>query len=185
MEKQPPLAIHLIFALLLALMFPFFITGAIEEYFTDTDLWSYRISCVGFGISTFYLLVWGMHNREDIDKEINRSLAAGDDITDYTVVLPAFHFGFFVLLCKNLAADGYFIYPKDATLWHWIFYGIDNTIRVVLMDIPEIYNIKYSKIYHNAEMFWASTLIFTYRLTLSIGLIKILVLTYKKVSRKA
>lgn len=90
----------------------------------------------------------------------------------------------FIAICYLLNGDGLrpliFIGSKNASLVDFSIFGIDNVLRVILWDVPEVYGIQAGPITHNTNNLYIATFVFMFRLLIGLSLIKMLILLARK-----
>jgi hypothetical protein len=68
----------------------------------------------------------------------------------------------------------YFVGSKNASIIDFSMFTVDNIIRVVFWDVPEIYGIAATSITHNTDNLGISSFIFLFRTLIGLSLIKML-----------
>jgi hypothetical protein len=94
---------------------------------------------------------------------------------------PLLFLASFFFLCRGLwdrFGDRVFVFVGDATDLRWALYVVDNFVGTVTLGAPVIFDWSWSEIDH-ADNLLASSLIFAFRLTLTLGLIKTILLGVK------
>ncbi len=93
----------------------------------------------------------------------------------------------FILICQYIwqtqGINGFPQVPERVNFFTWLLFGIDNILGVVLLDATEIYHITLSGVKY-VDTFWISTLIFTYRASLSVGLFATIFMNYKMLKER-
>jgi hypothetical protein len=139
---------------------------------------------LGFYILTMIImLVYGISSKE-LDQDIERDIARGKAGDFYLVGLPLMFLASYILLCRSVWSwfghGTYVNCPESASILTWLMYGCDGFLGIVLFDAPEAYGFKLTDI-TPVRQFWPATLAFSFKLALSIGLLKILFASIEKV----
>ena len=84
----------------------------------------------------------------------------------------------FAVICYLLNGfqPRFFIGTIDASIAEFSIFAIDNIIRVIFWDLPEVYGLAASPITHNVDSLIIATLVFLFRLLIGLSLIKMVVL---------
>ena len=84
----------------------------------------------------------------------------------------------FAVICYllNDAQTGLFVGSKNASLVDFSIFAVDNILRVVFWDLPEIYGISATRITHNVDNLPISTLVFLFRTLIGLSLIRMMIL---------
>ena len=84
----------------------------------------------------------------------------------------------FAVICYLLNGfqPRFFIGTTDASIVDFSIFAIDNIIRVIFWDLPEVYGLAASPITHNVDSLIIATLVFLFRLLIGLSLIKMVVL---------
>ena len=84
----------------------------------------------------------------------------------------------FPLICYflNGIEPRLFVGSSDASIFDFSAFAVDNIIRVVFWDIPEIYGISATAISHNVDNLMISSFIFLFRTLIGLSLLKMLLL---------
>jgi hypothetical protein len=84
----------------------------------------------------------------------------------------------FAVICYLLNGfqPKFFIGTTEASIVDFSIFAIDNIIRVIFWDLPEVYGLAASPITHNVDSLTISTLVFLFRLLIGLSLIKMVVL---------
>ena len=72
----------------------------------------------------------------------------------------------------NGTAPQYFVGSQNASIVDFSMFTVDNIIRVIFWDVPEIYGLAATKITHNTNNLGISTFIFLFRTLIGLSLIK-------------
>ena len=78
------------------------------------------------------------------------------------------------LAYKHFGSQVFSQVPADVSWLDWLAFGTDNFLRVVLMDIPEVYGIQISRLSHNTEQIVFSSIILAFRIVLAAFVLRIL-----------
>lgn len=84
----------------------------------------------------------------------------------------------FAVICYLLNGfqPQFFSGTTDASIVDFSIFAIDNIIRVIFWDLPEVYGLAASPITHNVDSLIISTLVFLFRVLIGLSLIKMVVL---------
>ena len=84
----------------------------------------------------------------------------------------------FAVICYLLNGfqPKFFIGTIDASIAEFSIFAIDNIIRVIFWDLPEVYGLAASPITHNVDSLIISTLVFLFRVLIGLSLIKMVIL---------
>lgn len=84
----------------------------------------------------------------------------------------------FAVICYLLNGfqPKFFSGTTDASIVDFSIFAIDNIIRVIFWDLPEVYGLAASPITHNVDSLIISTLVFLFRVLIGLSLIKMVVL---------
>ena len=154
----------------------------------DRYLWgscSFWIGAVLFPLLSFLMIHYTFNSKEMV-ADLEKDLAKGEAGDFYLFGLPVLQFISFVLLARGiycLYGPEYYAPMPEPHLGSWFLYGLDNVLGTVLLDATEAYDWHVSPIRH-AKTFWMSTLIFSYRAALSVGLIHIVMTAYDVIQKK-
>lgn len=140
----------------------------------DQRLWphsSFVIGAIGF-----LLLTWGIMVAEFTVRGPVRYTFAATGVTASILWGPSLYLAAFFFLARGLwlqFGDGVFQLPGPPDDVTWLLYLLDNFIRAILFDAAEIYGWDVSGVRH-ADNLPAATLVFVFRFTLGLGLLKTL-----------
>ena len=67
--------------------------------------------------------------------------------------------------------------PPEVSELTWLWYVVDNLVRVLLLDWAEVYGVSVSGVDHS-RVWWMSTLVFSFRFALSMGIVKLFLRGY-------
>ena len=79
----------------------------------------------------------------------------------------------------NGIAPQYFVGSHNASIVDFSMFTVDNIIRVIFWDVPEIYGLAATKITHNTSNLGISTFIFLFRTLIGLSLIKMVMVLVK------
>ena len=97
---------------------------------------------------------------------------------NYKIFSPfalVFSFAVICYLLNDVQAD-LFVGSKNASLLDFSVFAIDNILRVIFWDLPEIYGISATRITHNVDNLPISTLVFLFRTLIGLSLIRMMIL---------
>lgn len=133
------------------------------------------ILIIGFSVSTSLL---ERNLEQDIEKER----------IDFYFAVFLIQFIFFIIMCRSIFifyGQNYYEYlPASVSIFTWIFFAIDNFLDVLTCGFFHTYGFNISDV-ENAKNFLMSSFIFSYNISISIGLIKILLVVIKKMDKKS
>lgn len=91
------------------------------------------------------------------------------------------YFAFLVRGIYNVFGPGHFAsLPPVVSDWTWVFYLLDNIVRALIFDVAEIYGLSVSEVDHRQSDIWMSTIIFCFRTTLALALLRLVVDALRK-----
>ncbi len=110
--------------------------------------------------------------RQNVQEELDQRGSGGS----FILLGPIMYYYSFVLLSRGAwlikGQAAFSIAPDSPTMTRWVLYGFDNLLRVFLFDFPETFGLSLSGIEH-VQSFWMSLLVFSFRFTLSIAALKV------------
>src|SRR5262249_54563423 len=84
---------------------------------------------------------------------------------------------FYMLVAPASNWSAGFSKPDDAGVWQWVLFFLDNTFSIVLLDLPEVFDIHISSIKPD---YWAARLLTALvRFLIAIGVIELVVRLYR------
>lgn len=124
-----------------------------------------------------------LNQQDQFDRQWFNGNLTGFVEATYLFWLFYIQFVAFILLCRSmwfLGWQNFQTLPSLVTYWTWISYALDNFLGVITFDFAQIYGFSLSHVEH-ARTFWMSTLIFTFRLSITVGFIKLILLSYERI----
>ena len=87
----------------------------------------------------------------------------------------------FAVICYQLNGiqPQFFVGNANASMVDFSVFTIDNILRVILWDLPEVYGLSASRITHNVDNFLISTFILLFRTLIGLSLIRMLIVYWR------
>lgn len=147
--------------------------------------WIFYGAISALGLFCYLILSWSL-NPKELEDEVSKDLEKGELGEFYLVGLPCLLFSAFTVTSYfgwKLHGDAFISVQEGTHPIQFVFYGFDNIIRALCLDVCEVYRLKISNIEH-ANGFLPSTFVFVFRSTLSIALISVVFRSAKMIWKR-